>query len=382
MRKHIVIVRTSGSFVDINTYNCQELGLAKALAERGWKVSLVLVGFQDSKVAVEAEGGTVDVYYLKFKAINQQLSIFLGWKSLLQDLHPDIVQVHDMGCFMTYRVAQWAKRHGIPCVLIQGHYETTRKTLFRQLELLYNFTFGRAMLKAVSAVGCKTFRAERYIKSYTDTKTFPAPIGLDAGRFDASLEVANNITEQYRIKGKKVLLYVGSMEQRRNPDFLIKVMALLPDDYVLLMVGTGTMLPQVKMLAENCGLGGRAHFLGKLPQEQLPAVYSAASLFLLPSSYEIYGMVIMEAMYFGLPVVSSLTAGSETLINSGVDGYVIPDFDEKTWANAILEATKSETTDIMRQKAKKEIHEKLLWNKTVENFENLYKYALTKTERQ
>lgn len=376
-----MIVRTSGSYVDINTYNSQELGLAKALTERGWKASLILVGFEDSKVVVKTKSGAVDVYYLKFKAINQQLSVFLGWKNLLRELRPDILQVHDMGCFMTYRVAQWAKQHGVPCVLIQGNYEATRKPVFRQLELLYNATFGRATLKAVRAVGYKTLQAERYEKRYADTKTFPAPIGLDAGRFGASAETTDDIASRYGISGKKVLLYVGSMEQRRNPDFLIKVMALLPDDYVLLMVGAGTMLPRVKMLAESCGLGSRVHFLGKLPQEQLPALYDVASLFLLASSYEIYGMVIMEAMYFGVPVISSLTAGSETLIESGKDGYIIPDFDEREWATKIQEATTGDMIDLMAQNAKNKILKNLQWNKAVENFESIFKYALSKMER-
>lgn len=379
--KHIVIVRTSGTYLDYKTYNCQELGLAKALANRGWKVSLVMAGYKQCREIVNMDNCDVEVYYLKFKGINQQLSIFFGWKELLTELKPDIIQVHDMGIYMTYRIAKWAKKDGIPCVMIQGNYQTTQKPLFKQLELMYNATLGRKAVKMVSAVGYKTLQAERYVKRYVDVKTIPTPIGLDDSRF---LNIENKEQcwiDKLGLNGKKVLLYVGSIEKRRNPDFLLKVLSILPDDYILLMVGSGAMLEQVKMLCHEQNMDNRCKFLGKLGQDDLPSIYKIASLFLLASSYEIYGMVIMEAMYFGLPVVSSLTAGSETLIKNGVDGIIIPKFEEKGWADAIKKIIIEEQIDKMRQNAQRKVCNELLWDKAVINFENLYKYALTKTKR-
>ncbi len=61
---HLVIVRTGGSVLNIDTYNCQELGLSRALADSGWKVSLVMAGYQKEHRRVGTEMGVVDVYYV------------------------------------------------------------------------------------------------------------------------------------------------------------------------------------------------------------------------------------------------------------------------------------------------------------------------------
>lgn len=381
-KQHIVIVRTSGSYLDYKTYNCQELGLAKALSNRGWKVSLVMAGYKECHETIETTTNHIDIYYVRYYGINQSLSVFVGWKDLMDGLSPNIVQVHDMGIFMTYRIAKWAKQKGIPCVQIQGNYQTTQKPLFKQLELIYNRTLGRKTLSMVSCAGYKTLRAKKYIENYSKVKTFPTPIGLDVSRFDSEKTNKEDRKANLSLDGKRILLYVGSLEKRRNPDFLMKVLKFLPPDYVLLMVGNGPMQEQLKIQCHDMELDERCFFLGKLGQEKLVSLYTMASLFLLASNYEIYGMVIMEAMYFGLPVISSLTAGSETLIETGKDGCIISDFDENKWANVIKDITTKGALEIMSENARIKVLNELLWDKAVEKFENLYKYALQQAEIQ
>lgn len=79
--KHIVIFRTSGSYIDYNTYNCQELGLAKALIKKGYKVSLIMGGPESNHIRYGNSSSNLDIYYLKYHSINQSLCIFNGWKN-------------------------------------------------------------------------------------------------------------------------------------------------------------------------------------------------------------------------------------------------------------------------------------------------------------
>ncbi len=360
---HLLIFRTTCSVLNLKTYNCQELGLAKALVKKGYKVSLVLGSDREGEEIVDG----VNVYYLTFKAINQQLGIFKHYKQLLESLSPDIIQVHDMGIYMTYLVTKWAKNHDVPCFLIQGNYEPTQKLVFKQFEQCFNKTFGKYVLKNVSGVGYKTKMASRYVCSYYQRDTKPTYIGLDVSKFEDAIE--RDWISDLHLEGKKILLYVGSVEARRNPLFLVDVISKLPDDYVILIVGGGPLENDLKNYILKKDVSDRCILLGKLPQELLPSLYNISDAFLLASNYEIYGMVILEAMYFGLPVVSSFTAGSDTLIENGKDGFVIDSFDVDKWIDAI---SKTVGNSDMKTIASQKIKNQFLWDKASDNFLNLY----------
>lgn len=364
---HLVIIRTSGSLININTYNCQELGLAKALYRKGINVSIILAGKKAEKTAIDG----INIYYCKYKAINQQIAWFYNIDSILESLKPSIIQVHDMGLLMSWKVVKWAKRRNIPSFLIQGNYELTKKPLFRQFEYLFNNTFGRYILNHVTGIGYKTPRAMHYLQSYKRREMTHTYIGLDTSKFDNRERI--DWSKQYNLCSQKVLLYIGAIEPRRNPLFLIDLIALLPDDYILLIAGSGPLEEETMHAIQDAKLEKKCRMLGKLRQEELPSLYMISDLFLLPSSYEIYGMVILEAMYFGLPVISSKTAGSEFIIEDFLTGRIIPDLDLNLWKSAILaHFENTEKANEMRQKAHKVIEEKYLWDKASESFMNLY----------
>lgn len=379
---NLLIVRTSGSYLDYKTYNCQELGLAKALTEKKIKVSIIMAGHKEENISLKCPKGNIDIHYLKFKGMNQQISIFFKWKVCIKKINPDIIQIHDLGIYMTYLVAKWAKNHKIPCVQIQGNYELTQKPIFHQLEQLYNYTLGKITLNNINAVGYKTRKAESYIKRYNNKIiTFPTPIGLDPSQFIPT-NLTHNWIKELNLFNKKILLYIGSLEKRRNPDFLIKVLNKLPNDYVLLIAGNGPMENDIRKDIVQLKLQNRCFLLGKLKQNELSSLYQISTMFLLASNYEIYGMVIMEAMFFGVPVISTLTAGSESLIENNINGHIIEDLDENTWAKTIYGTTEnSQKLNDMRRSATNKIKNELLWDIVSNKFIVLYEYAINQHKK-
>lgn len=369
--KHIVIFRTSGSYLDVKSYNCQELGLSKALVSKGYKVSLIMAGPKTEHVHFAYRSKVIDIYYLKYKSIHQSMALFAGWKTLLKSIQPDVIQIHDLGIVMSYMVSLWAKQNHIRCVLVQGNYETTKKSVFKQLELCFNAVFGRCVLRNVDAIGCKTLDAGNYIARYSDKKTILTPIGLDDDRF-AGCKCENDFRKEHKLEEKKVLLYIGRMEQRRNPLFLLQLMESMPDDYELVLIGDGPQMIDVVDYVKNHHLNN-VLVLGKKQQEELPAIYAAADLFLLASDYEIYGMVILESMYFGTPVISTSTAGGKTIIENGVDGIVIDGLEDSKWTKYIKDICgNKDKLSNMSIAAKRKIQEHLVWDKAADNFVQLY----------
>lgn len=370
MPSHIVIFRTSGSYIDYATYNCQEVGLAKALANKGFKVSVIMAGSVEKHIFHKCGKHEVGIYYLTYKAMNQSICVFKGWKRLLERLQPDVLQVHEFGMLMSWRVARWAKRNDVKCVLVQGNYEATRKPVLKQLEYAFSLTFGKSTLGLVSAIGCKTKAAAEYLLRYGKVSCQLTPVGLDEDKF-VNCPQSGDIKKEHGIGGKKMLLYVGALEPRRNPMFLLQVLQRLPGDYALMIVGDG---PQRKEMADYVAAQGMANVVmtGKLKQEQLPAIYHAADAFLLASNYEIFGMVILEAMYFGCPVISTATAGAVTIIEA-TTGVVMPGMDVELWKSCIMDiCNNEERLRSMKERCKAAVRNEYVWNKASDKFVGLY----------
>ena len=370
--EHLVIVRTGGSVIDIDSYNCQEIGLAKALTKKGLKVSVVLAGKTSSNKVIHVNDREINIYFVKYCGINQALSWFFKLESLLHKLSPTCIQIHEFGMMMSFRVLKWAQRYHKRIYLIQGSYRTTQKPFFKQLELLFNKIFGRYILNNVNGIGYKSPMAARYLQNYTKRRLSPTYIGLDIDKFNDI-----NAYDDKKAVGidpdKKVIIYVGKLEKRRNPDVLLDIAKLLPKDYIMVMVGTGPMYDDIKRVIDKNSLQSKCLMLGNQKQETLPAIYKMADLFLLISDYEIYGMVILEAMYYGVPVISTNNAGAEVLINDGFDGVIINNKDSVKWKDTILQLMSDNAKlQSMSISASSKIKNFFLWSETSNQFLQLY----------
>lgn len=278
MKEHIVIVRTGANVIDFNSYNCQEIGQAKALARRGYKVSLIMAGYATSQKSVSVGDNKVDVFLLKVKAIDIRLGFFIGIDILLKRIEPTILQVHDMGIYMTWWVSNWARIHHVKCFLIQGVYQLSPKLLAGQLDRFVTWFFGSRVLKNVDGIGCKSYFASNYVRKYSNKDTKIVCVGLDESKFSNLIE--HDWREELMIAGKRVLLYVGRIEERRNPLLLLEIMKLLSDEYVLLIVGKGPQSDLLEKRIEEEHLDNRVFLLGMKAQSELPSIYKAADLFL------------------------------------------------------------------------------------------------------
>jgi len=141
--------------------------------------------------------------------------------------------------------------------------------------------------------------------------------------------------------GARVVLTVGrwaASERYKGVDELIRAVAQLSNafpDLHLVAVGGGDDLPRLRKEAADAGLHGHAHFLEGLSREEIAACYSSAEIFALPSAGEGFGLVFLEAMAFGRPVIGAAFGGTLDVIEDGVNGLLVSPHDAKSLANTL-----------------------------------------------
>lgn len=149
----------------------------------------------------------------------------------------------------------------------------------------------------------------------------------------------------------RMILFVGRIEPLKGIETLIRAIALLFKDRVisgcphyLAIVGgdpnvtpemENTEMARLKALCHELGVDNLVLFLGKRAQDTLPYYYSAAEVVVMPSHYESFGMVALEAMACGTPVIASQVGGLAFLVQDGVTGYFIPDDDPQALAEKL-----------------------------------------------
>ena len=159
------------------------------------------------------------------------------------------------------------------------------------------------------------------------------PFGVAVERFEH--EHALTRTVRARFPGPRVL-FVGRLVYYKGVEVLIDAMARAAG--TLLLIGTGPLEPELRARAVSLGIGDRVHFLGRVPDEELPAYYQGSDLFVLPSiaKTEAFGVVQIEAMAAGLPVVSTnLPTGVPWVNEDGTTGFVVPPGNVDALARAI-----------------------------------------------
>ncbi|HEY4691097.1 MAG TPA: glycosyltransferase [Anaerolineae bacterium] len=144
------------------------------------------------------------------------------------------------------------------------------------------------------------------------------------------------------------VLFVGRIERLKGIDTLIRAIALLAHEcptwverMCVAIIGgdpsanENAEMQRLKVMCEELGLNDLITFLGARDQDQLRYYYSAASFVVMPSRYESFGMVALEAMACGRPVIASEVGGLAYLVRDGETGFHVPEGDPVALASAI-----------------------------------------------
>jgi glycosyltransferase involved in cell wall biosynthesis len=155
---------------------------------------------------------------------------------------------------------------------------------------------------------------------------------------------APDLIERYGLGGRRVIMTLGRMdpdERAKGFDEIIDVMPRLArsnSDIVYLCAGDGGDRPRLEAKAIANGVGDRILFTGRIPEERKADHYRLADAYIMPSRWEGFGFVVLEALACGIPVVASTADGTREAVRNGELGLLVDPSDSEGLERAILEA--------------------------------------------
>lgn len=166
------------------------------------------------------------------------------------------------------------------------------------------------------------------------------PTGLEDASFQATQAQMDAVRSRYQAQDRPLFLTVSRMSHEKNVEFLLKSIALLKTKYQkpfrFLMVGEGPDKQEYQQLCRTLGIEEEVVFTGKLSNEELPAYYGAADLFLFASKTETQGIVLLEAFAGSAPVYAIHATGVDDLVRDGYNGR-LTDENTESYTNAVLD---------------------------------------------
>lgn len=312
-------------FPRVNGVSTSIQTLRQTLAEAGHTSVLVVPDYP----ATVAEAGIVRVPGWPIpRDPEDRLMRPRGLAAVLNELNPadfDLVHIHTP--FLAHRAGvRWARRHGLPCV-------ETYHTLFEEYFHHYLPFVPRTWLAAaarmisrkecdgVTAVIAPSSAMKQALLAYgVSSPIHVIPTGLRLADFadcdGPAFRARHGIAPE-----RPVMAYVGRVAFEKNLDFLLRVTDAvrrsLPD-VLFVIAGEGPARASLERAAVKRGLTNNVRFVGYLERKtELPACYCAADVFVFASKTETQGLVLLEAMALGVPVVGLAEMGTRDVLQEG-----------------------------------------------------------------
>jgi glycosyltransferase involved in cell wall biosynthesis len=189
------------------------------------------------------------------------------------------------------------------------------------------------------------------------------------------------LLEKYRLQGKRVVLFVGAIDRAhyfKGIPILLQALAHSAiADLSLIIVGRGDLQSVYEQQAATIGLSKRVHFAGYVPDSDLPHHYRLADVTVLPSTTagEAFGLILLESLACGTPVIASNLVGVRTVVDSGMDGWLVPPADVEALAGrlAALLSIQPERLRVMGQSGRVKVVSRYAWSRIGDLLDDLYR---------
>jgi glycosyltransferase involved in cell wall biosynthesis len=360
------------SGLEVAAYN-----LALRMAKRGHEINVFTTAV-DSKDSIEKyENITIYRYGTNFRIFNRNISFNMLFKSLKNEV--DIVHVHLDESILAALL--YAKRKKVPLVVTYhgDMIDTYGKFISKTLVYFYNKLVNKLLSYAdvtISPSECYIGES-KFLGKYRD-KVVVIPYGMNVEEFAISYTKEESREKLGLSRNKNIILFVGVLGSHKGPDILIKAMQKIiksVSDVKLVFVGRGPLREELEIMSKKIGINEHVKFTGFIGSTfKKMLYYKSADIFVLPSTmrHESCGIVNLEAMACGVPIVASKIGGVPDVVKDGENGLLVPPKDSEALADAIIYLLENEDVrDKMGKNGRKRV-KGYSWEKIVEMTEKVY----------
>ncbi|HTP54706.1 MAG TPA: glycosyltransferase family 4 protein [Thermoplasmata archaeon] len=307
------------------------------------------------------------------------LPMMVGLMDALADSGVDIIHAHSHRYGHVLESAAVADRLGIPLV-VSTHYHPADRSeppIKAALLRLQDFGFGMTAYRAAEALVVETELEARLVREFAPAaKIRIIPPGLDLQEW----QNAPGDRPSAVPLPAKYLLFAGRVASNKGVPLLLDALARIPPADRLPLVLMGKDWGQRAMLeaqAHRLGIASSLTWLGHVPDRaQYRAVVRGATALVLPSEWEAFGIVLLEGMAAGTPVVATAVGGVPEVMEHGRAGRLVP-YDDPDALGAALVAVVREPEETRRLAARgAEVVTRLDWSECARQHEELYRSLL------
>ena len=363
---------------EIAAYN-----LAVNMANRGNMVDVFTTSI-DSKSSVELYPNLkVHRHGTSLKIASANPSIRLIYNPLKYDM--DIVHAHSPIPYSDLPALLYAKRKKLPFILTyQFDGVETGGSFARNAGVsLYNKLFIHKVLKSADAIiaTTKSYAKESpFLRRYLD-KIVVIPNGINIKEVTTPLTREKSREILGLPQNSEIILFFGSLVEYKGPDILLKAFKKVKNvvpNAKLIFAGRGHMDSQLKETAKQMNISKDVIFTGFVEDNVKPLYYKAADVFCLPSTTlaESFGIVNLEAMAAGIPIVSSNLGGIPDIVKNGENGLLSKPYDVEMLAENLIKLFENDNLRVEMGKTGLKLVKNYTWDEVTTKTEKLYRELL------
>lgn len=358
--------------------------ISKALVRRGHETVVYTSDARDLNSRLDVHPveylDGIEVHYFENLPVRPIKNLFvtpgLVLKAKADVKNFDVVHLHGHWSFQNIVLHHYVKKFSIPYVF-QAHGCLPRDFSLQRMKRVYDLLFGTKILNDASKVIAVTrMEAQQYYsRGVPKHKVALVPNGVNLSQLIATkgaFRTRFSISSHWRI-----ILFLGRLHPLKGIDLLIEAYARLVeefDDIMLVVVGPDEgHLSNLRQQVRSLGLTRNVLFTGLLCGNEKLQAYIDSEVFVLPSRYEIFGLVILEAYAFSVPVVASNLPSISQIVQDGQTGYLFKPGHVQSLVDGIARVLRNrEDAKKMGANGRRLVEDRYTIDRVVESIEAIY----------
>lgn len=357
--------------------------LSKYLSKMGHTVHVITSNYPKGKTFEEIDGITVERHNVLVRILRNPIAPgFLKIKQLKNNF--DVVHIHNEHSFSSLLTAYFKLKNNLPLILTNHGQLQFDSFLFDSFEKIYNKSIGRCIFKICDKIVALSHSDAKYISSFgtNKEKIIILPNAIDIEEFQPYISKScSDFLQKYKIDGKKIILFVGQIIPRKGIEYLIKSIKYImkmhsEKNIVCLIIGKGEAMKKMKKIVKKLDLEEFIIFTGEITLNELVSAYESADVYVLPSLSEGLPTTILEALYFGLPVVATDIPGIRDHFKDFA--LLVPPRDETELAKALIKLLNDQDlANTLSKNGKELVATNYTWNVVAGQHIEVYKNLIS-----